>query len=538
MPPSSSPHSRPRSAMLVPSLLLGSLLACSGGSGGGSFEINLVPVLPINQPGLISGLDELTLRIISADGEVDEHVLSSTSSGSRESFDKIPALEGARLELRGTVGTTLKAIGRTEPLEMSEGSLELPILVNALGDINWFENSDDRVAMGAMAAGGGGRFLLFGGNDQGPEGEDAWPDIWSLDLAPVDTGLKLRLLDAKMPEMEGGEAGRICHTATRLSQGGHGLVGRILVAGGAEKVFQGTSPELTTASATAFLFDPATDTIEALTEAEQLLKSRCAHTATELPSGRVVIAGGVRGTSPGNLTLLGGAEYFDPAARAFYKVDGSPEGSLLFHAAAPTSNGGVLLCGGIESSSGSQWRAVDTCDIISANGEFLPGPDLPKGLIHAAMAPLKDGRVLLTGGVDLDGSANIFNTSVPVTDGAWIYDGNGWTEVDPMTTPRAMHQLVALPSGDVLVIGGVAEIDSNFGLYWGSREAISCAELFDADTDRFAPIGTCDGGVGALPGAVALPQVALDPDFGVLISGGLSTSDSGSTATGFYAIAP
>lgn len=529
------------------------LVGCTGSGDNADYQIIVTPVLPLNQPELLSSMERVALWIDSGDGEPVELDLSSGESGTIDTFEDLAALDGARLELRGWQGTTLMALGRSEPLSISTGSQEVRILVGAVGGFNQLENVSDRVAFGALASAGNGRFYLFGGNDQGPYEQDAWPDIWSIDLAPPSEGLAFSLLSDPMPPKEDGSSGRICHTATALTQGGHELVGRILVAGGAERVTlqsgSSYSADFTTASATAFLFDPETETVEVLSEAERLLDERCGHTATELPSGKVVVAGGIKGASTGSLTGLEDAEIYDPVSGGFVPVEGSPEGPLVFHAAAAMSNGGVMLCGGLKRSV-NNFAASDDCDLVTANGEFLPGPVLPEGLIHAAMAPLPDGKLLLTGGANPTDSYSLFEFPDQVSDRAWIYDGSSWTETDSMGSPRAMHELVALPDGNVLVIGGVSQIssavepastDGFWNMLWGSAYAVSCAELYDAGTGRFEVIGSCAEGVGAMSGTVARPNVAVDRDFGVLVAGGLtaqSEKETGSRVVDFYAIEP
>lgn len=541
---------------MVPTLLLSAALALVGCSGSGSsadYQIIVTPVLPLNHPELLSSVDRLALVIDSGDGDPVELDLSSGASGTVDTFEGMEALDGARLELRGYTGSTLTAIGRSEPLSISTGSQEVRILVGAVGTFNQLENISDRVAFGALASVGDGRFYLFGGNDQGTYEQDAWPNIWSFDIAPPADELTFTLLPDLMPPKEDGSSGRICHTATTLTQGGHEYVGRILVAGGAERVTlqdgSSYSADFTTASATAFLFDPATETVEVLSEASRLLDERCGHTATELPTGKVVVAGGLKGTSTGSLTALEDAELFDPSTGGFVPVDGSPEGPLVFHAAAPMSNGGVMLCGGLKRAV-SNFAASSSCDMVTASGEFLPGPELPEGLIFPAMAPLPDGKLLLTGGANPTDSYGLFEFPDAVTAQAWVYDGSDWVETDSMASARAMHEMVALPDGNVLVIGGISQISSAsepeategfWNMLWGSSYAVSCAELYIAGTGRFEAIGSCDEGLGPISDPIARPQVALDEDFGVVIAGGLtaeSFKETGSPVVDFYPIEP
>ncbi|MCK6506821.1 hypothetical protein L6R53_26195 [Myxococcota bacterium] len=535
--------------LLAPAAAL--LAACTGGGGegGADYSLSITPVLPPNQGALLTELDSMDLVFDALGDEPVVMPLSSLAAGDSSTFDDLPALEGTVLELRGYVGSTLRAYGRTAPLTLQTGGLDLRVLVSAVDEVGHLADLPDPSAFGALAAGGDGRFLLFGGNEEGVFGTESTSSILALSLAPASDDLAFTELEVQMPPRDaqaagddGGE-GRICHSATPLTRGNHELVGRVLVAGGAAALMQedGGSylPDLSTATWSSFLFDPATDTVETLSEAAALVQPRCGHTATELPSGAVVLVGGLGYGTAGQFNAQATAEIFDPLIGGFELVDGTPDGPFLFHGAAALGSEGVLVCGGL-APSGSRWDGSQACDLVGNAGTISSAGALPEKLIHPAMAPLPDGRVLLTGGAVPTAASELFYFEAEVSDRAWIYDGEDWTETDPMKAPRAMHRMVALPDGDVLVVGGTTEIGEFWNMVYGTAWAVPCAEVFDADTERFALVGDCDldAPAGALPEPVALAGVAVDDAFGALVAGGLNENEDGAKGVSLYRPSP
>lgn len=101
--------------------------------------------------------------------------------------------------------------------------------------------------------------------------------------------------------------------------------GKVLVAGGVQQAFPGT------AFASAELYDPATGSF---TPAGNMTTPRSGHTATLLADGRVLIAGGSVGTS---------AELYDPTTGAFTATGGMMIALPGWHTANLLDNGKVLI---------------------------------------------------------------------------------------------------------------------------------------------------------------------------------------------------
>jgi hypothetical protein len=155
---------------------------------------------------------------------------------------------------------------------------------------------------------------------------------------------------------------------------------------------------------------------------------RTGHTATLLPDGRVLVAGG-----NGDAT----AEVYDPATGNW-----TPAGTMRderFHATATLLDSGrVLVTGGRDGAN----DPVQTTDIYDpATNTWSPGPDLDAPRVEHNASLLPDGRVLITGGSG--------------TVGTLLYDParNAFDSGPPLPFVEAQQTSTALPNGDVLLAG-------------------------------------------------------------------------------------
>ncbi len=225
--------------------------------------------------------------------------------------------------------------------------------------------------------------------------------------------------------------------------------GKVLVAGG---VFKDS------AIANADLFDPA---IGIWTSAEKLLADRCAHTATLLLNGKVLVVGGVSAAG-----ILASAEIFDPESGSW-----APTGSLVTarqgHTATLLQDGKVLVVGG---STGTNF-AADAEIFDPESGSWSPGGSLAEARGRHTATLLADGRVLVAGGWGPGG---------PMA-GAEIFDpaSGKWEPTGKLLGEHAYHTATLLPDGTVLVAGGdntvgpsvVAELyDPNKGKWSATKE--------------------------------------------------------------------
>jgi len=250
---------------------------------------------------------------------------------------------------------------------------------------------------------------------------------------------------------------RIGHTATVLRDG------TVLVAGGCVASADAWSLESCPAASSTEIFDPHKGT---WTSAGGLTVVRSGHTATLLPSGTVLFAGG------GN-----GSEIFDPAtgtSSATRDLNFPRDGA----AATLLSNGDVLLTGG----AGLITADAETYDTTS--GKWLTaGRQMQPRYRHTATL-LQDGRVLVAGGVGppnispLLASAELYLPAAasvgPGFTGSW-YDpaqaGHGifvevlpdshflatWFAFNPAGTQQSWFLGVGTYSGDTATITSVLQ---------------------------------------------------------------------------------
>jgi hypothetical protein len=226
---------------------------------------------------------------------------------------------------------------------------------------------------------------------------------------------------------------RYSHTATLLTSG------LVLVAGG-----QSTNayPDIT---ASAELYNPATGLWTAV---NPMFIQRDSQTATLLPNGQVLIAGG----QVTNSTLVTGeSELFDPVSGNWTRTAYMPY-PLAFHTATLLPGGQVLVAGG-DINEGFGFGGEDLVPISFAQ---LYDPVAQMWTVttsmnfvhdHHTATLLPDGVVLIAGGgVSYGSNSNCAELYDPI--------GQTWTQAPSMITPRQYHTATLLTNGLVLAVGG------------------------------------------------------------------------------------
>jgi len=296
-------------------------------------------------------------------------------------------------------------------------------------------------------------------------------------------------------------------TATLLKDG------RVLVAGG----ISGSS-----STATAEVYNPATGRF---TTVAPMMSARFDHFAVLLPSGRVLIGGGFSSPGAGNPGRLDSAEEFEPGSGRFF-----PTGTMTTDrqgaAAVLLANGRVLITGGfgrLQQATAIQPAysgALPTAEIYDPNLRTftatcpVPAPmcstangAMTIGREYHTATLLKDGRVLVAGGYTSQGDA---------TNIADIFDPNTGAFTPTATTMRKaryQHTATALPDGNVRIAGGGNVIDG----------VLRSVEFFNPVSGSFAPVGDMSS-PRAQHAAVLLPTGAT-----LYIGGSAGTATGGAS---------
>lgn len=289
-------------------------------------------------------------------------------------------------------------------------------------------------------------------------------------------------------------------------------------------------------------FDPATRSV---TRIGSMRTGRAQHTATRLPDGRVLVAGGASSLQIGNVADLidersgavsdGGAlrgvrsrhsatlladgrvlvvggssvvsgnsgEIWDPATNTWRLLTSRMAHGREYHSATLLADGRVLIVGGY--SEAASYRFAELWD--PRTEAFTPvagGPD-ERRYLHTAHR-LADGSVLIAGGEVLDPAQGILPLAT-----AWRFDpARGSIEAAPaLAAPRTLGQSLRTADDRVLLFGG--------------QQAPGAGAPFSDGAERFALPG---GGqpLAAMPAARAWHTVSPLPDGRVLIVGGETAS--------------
>ena len=244
--------------------------------------------------------------------------------------------------------------------------------------------------------------------------------------------------------------------------------GKVLVAGGEDDVVGRSSAEL---------YDPSAGT---WTLTGNMNTPRVAHTATLITSGplsgMVLVAGG-SSVCAGCLPVLASAELYDPST-GIWSYTGSMTLARAFgnQSSAALHDGSVLVVGGVTCCPYHLFNEAERYD--AATQTWTPTSAKTTTANEATML-LPDGRVLVAGGAR-GTQPNIVNVAT-----AELFDSSTgtWTDTASMSTDRSGHTLTLLESGQVLVAGGASG-------GWGVCNDLTSSELYDSSTGTWFLTGS------------------------------------------------
>jgi N-acetylneuraminic acid mutarotase len=210
--------------------------------------------------------------------------------------------------------------------------------------------------------------------------------------------------------------------------------GNVLVAGGE------TSTSVTASSE---VYVPGTATWSA---AGNMAVARAAQQAVLLPSGKVLVAGGCIAICASGNTAT--AELYNPSTRTWSKT-GSMATARVYFGMTLLSNGTVLAVGGCTGQNANGCSGVTSSAEIynPSTGTWSATSPMHAGRGAFTTTVLKTGQVLVAGGINAaNNPINSVEKYNPVS-GQWILTGQ-------LKVARDEHTATLLPNGNVLVAGG------------------------------------------------------------------------------------
>jgi N-acetylneuraminic acid mutarotase len=271
-------------------------------------------------------------------------------------------------------------------------------------------------------------------------------------------------------------APRFQYTATLLPDG------KVLVAGGVNNVvLAGGTNDGPLVSAE--LYDPVSGTWAATGAMET---ARYDHTATLLRDGKVLVAAGIVAGDVSD-DQMPFSELYDPVSGT-WTATGAMAADHFGHTATLLPNGKVLVAGGYQDASPDR-PSAELYDPTSGTWTAAGAMATMRSSHTATLLP--NGKVLVAGGYihstrELCGQPSRSNIDCmnPLTS-AELYDpqSGAWSATQGMVSPRAAHTATLLPDGRVLVAGG-----------GGSAEVSACqchapvgsAELYDPASETWS----------------------------------------------------
>ncbi len=252
------------------------------------------------------------------------------------------------------------------------------------------------------------------------------------------------------------------------------------------------------------LWDPTRRGWRRLPAAPQCVGSPHLHTATTLPGGQVLIAGGLcDGFKMGDDRSPHAAHHklslWDAASRSWQAAPDLRQ-PRIHHSASLLPDGSVLLAGGQSDPAlhaGPGEPVLASVELFS-RGQVVELPALAAARARHTATVLPGGSVLVAGGFDATGQA-IASAEL------WQPQSRTWRALPPLLSARQGHTATRLADGHVLVAGGVGT----------DGRALTAVEVWDPLFERWSA-------GPAMPQPLRGHSAALLASGDVLVAGGAS----------------
>ena len=419
---------------------------CTGCPGGETFDLRVYLVPPPDQNPL-DGVDVLEMSLDFDSGDALTFYQSPVGESDWPVEGIPPSVESgpAVLSFRGMA---FDPADQSNALELADGTAG-PVAVDTAQQLNVYfsqrrrfgrvegELSARRVEPQVAALSGGGA-LVVGGRVGSYPVDQVSAGIERLVLGP-DGHYGFEEVDANYHRL-----GAAVH---RVDRDASSLDGQVLLIGGWQDAVEGEEMVNVVDA-----YDPASGTVGA---AFNLPLRMASPELATLEDGRLLLSGGVQWQS--DAEVPGGDYVLIDLLAGQATLAGQLYLARYLHRSVQLSDGAVLVCGGVRAAAFDQEESTDECEVWTPGGvDSDVGMALGEPRSEFALHRIPgdpQGRVVAFGGCQVDGDG-----ASSVADTAEVYDpaSRTWESLEVrMAEPRCAFGTQLLPDGRFLVCGGV-----------------------------------------------------------------------------------